>query len=114
MGMDACSLIILIMFPIRFFQSNNDSGFCGNFDNLWEWRIMNFDKEFDASGMSCPLPILKTKKALADMASGQVLKVLATDSGSVKDMQAFADQTGNALLSTDESNGKYTFFMKKK
>jgi tRNA 2-thiouridine synthesizing protein A len=75
---------------------------------------MNFDKEFDASGLSCPLPILKTKKALADMASGQVLKVIATDSGSVKDMQAFADQTGNALLATEEVNGKFTFFMKKK
>jgi len=75
---------------------------------------MNFDKEFDASGLSCPLPILKTKKALADMPSGQVLKVIATDSGSVKDMQAFADQTGNSLLATEEANGKFTFYMKKK
>jgi len=75
---------------------------------------MNIDKEFDASGMSCPLPIVKTKKALADMASGQVLKVIATDSGAVKDMQAFADQTGNALLSTTEEGGKYIFHMKKK
>lgn len=75
---------------------------------------MNFDKEYDASGLSCPLPILKTKKALAEMASGQVLKVLATDSGSVKDMQAFADQTGNSLLATEEANGKFTFYMKKK
>lgn len=75
---------------------------------------MNFDKEFDASGMSCPLPILKTKKALTDMASGQVLKLVATDSGSIKDMQAFADQTGNTLLSTEEANGSYTFYMKKK
>jgi tRNA 2-thiouridine synthesizing protein A len=75
---------------------------------------MNFDKEFDASGLSCPLPILKTKKALADMASGQVLKLVATDSGSVKDMQAFSDQTGNPLLSTAHEGGKYIFFMKKK
>lgn len=75
---------------------------------------MNFDKEFDASGMSCPLPIVKTKKALVDMASGQVLKVISTDCGSVKDMQAFADQTGNALLSTTEEGGKYIFLMKKK
>jgi tRNA 2-thiouridine synthesizing protein A len=75
---------------------------------------MNFDKEFDASGLSCPLPILKTKKALADMASGQVLKLVATDSGSVKDMQAFADQTGNTLLSTEEAKGAYIFYMKKK
>jgi tRNA 2-thiouridine synthesizing protein A len=75
---------------------------------------MNFDKEFDASGLSCPLPILKTKKALADIASGQVLKLIATDSGSVKDMQAFSDQTGNPLLSTAHEGGKYIFFMKKK
>lgn len=75
---------------------------------------MNFDKEFDASGLSCPLPILKTKKALVDMASGQVLKVIATDSGAIKDMQAFADQTGNSLLATEEASGKYTFYMKKK
>ena len=75
---------------------------------------MNFDKEFDASGLSCPLPILKTKKALAEMASGGVLKVIATDSGAVKDMQAFADQTGNSLLATEEASGKYIFYMKKK
>ena len=75
---------------------------------------MNFDKEFDASGMSCPLPIVKTNKALTDMASGQVLKVIATDCGAVKDMQAFADQTGNTLVSSEESGGKYIFFMKKK
>jgi tRNA 2-thiouridine synthesizing protein A len=75
---------------------------------------MNFDKEFDASGLSCPLPILKTKKALSDMTSGQVLKLVATDSGSVKDMQAFADQTGNALLATEEAKGAYIFYMKKK
>ena len=75
---------------------------------------MNFDKEFDASGLSCPLPILKTKKALADMTSGQVLKLVSTDAGSVKDMQAFADQTGNPLLSTGEEAGKYVFFVQKK
>ncbi len=75
---------------------------------------MNFDKEFDASGLSCPLPILKTKKALTDMASGQVLKLVATDCGAVKDMQAFADQTGNSLLGTEEASGVYTFYMKKK
>ncbi len=75
---------------------------------------MNFNKEFDASGMSCPLPIVKTKKALADMESGQILKVIATDCGAVKDMQAFADQTGNKLLSNTEVGGKYIFFMQKK
>jgi len=75
---------------------------------------MNFDKELNARGLSCPLPIVKTKKALADMTTGQVLKVISTDVGSVKDMQAFADQTGNTLLSTAEQNGEYIFFMQKK
>jgi tRNA 2-thiouridine synthesizing protein A len=75
---------------------------------------MNFDKELDARNLSCPLPIVKTKKALADMTSGQVLKVTATDVGAVKDMQAFADQTGNTLLSTAEQSGEYIFFMQKK
>jgi tRNA 2-thiouridine synthesizing protein A len=75
---------------------------------------MNFDKEFDASGLSCPLPIVKTKKALADMAPGQVLRVVATDPGSVADMAAFAEQTGNALLGQTSQDKKYVFFLKKK
>jgi tRNA 2-thiouridine synthesizing protein A len=75
---------------------------------------MNFDKELDARGLSCPLPILKTKKSLNDLTSGQVLKVVATDPGSIKDMQAFATQTGNALLSTEEADKTYTFYLKKK
>lgn len=74
---------------------------------------MNYDKEFDASGLACPLPIVKTKKALGDMASGQVLRVVATDSGSVSDMAAFADQTGHALLQSGQEGGKYVFFLKK-
>jgi tRNA 2-thiouridine synthesizing protein A len=75
---------------------------------------MNFDKELDVSGMSCPLPIVKTKKALSDLESGKVLKVIATDAGAVKDMQAFADQTGNTLLASSEADGKLIFFMRKK
>lgn len=75
---------------------------------------MNFDKELDARGLSCPLPILKTKKALNDLVSGQVLKVMATDPGSIKDMQAFANQTGNPLLASEEENKLYTFFLRKK
>ena len=74
---------------------------------------MNFDKEFDASGLACPLPIVKTKKALKDMAAGQVLKVVATDPGSVYDMAAFAEQTGNALLEQGSENSKFVFFLKK-
>jgi tRNA 2-thiouridine synthesizing protein A len=75
---------------------------------------MDFDKELDARGLNCPLPILRTKKALADLQSGQVLKVLATDPGAVKDFQTFAKQTGHALLSHDEASREFTFFMKKK
>ena len=75
---------------------------------------MQFDKELDARGLNCPLPILRTKKALTDMNSGQVLKVLATDPGSVKDFQAFSKQTGNALLSSDTANNEFIFFMKKR
>jgi tRNA 2-thiouridine synthesizing protein A len=75
---------------------------------------MNFDKEFDASGLSCPLPIVKTKKALADMGPGQVLRVVATDPGSVADMAAFAEQTGNALLEQGTEDKKFVFFLKKK
>ncbi len=75
---------------------------------------MNVDKELDARGLNCPLPILKTKKSLADMASGQVLRIVSTDCGSVKDMAAFASQTGNELVSQSEENGEYIFFMKKK
>ncbi len=75
---------------------------------------MNFDKELDARGLNCPLPILRTKKSLAELGSGQVLKVMATDPGSVKDMQAFAKQTGNELLSTAEAGGEFMFFLKKK
>jgi tRNA 2-thiouridine synthesizing protein A len=75
---------------------------------------MQFDKELDARGLNCPLPILRTKKALTDMASGQVLKVVATDPGSVKDFQAFCKQTGNPLLASDEVEKVFSFFMKKK
>lgn len=75
---------------------------------------MNADKELDARGLNCPLPILRSKKALAEIGSGQVLKIISTDPGSVKDFQAFAKQTGNELLSSTEAGGEYTFFMKKK
>lgn len=75
---------------------------------------MNVDKELDARGLSCPLPILRTKKSLQDMASGQVLKIVCTDPGSVKDMEAFTNQTGNQLLSHTQENGEYIFLMKKR
>jgi len=75
---------------------------------------MNFDKELDARGLNCPLPILRAKKALTDMASGQVLRIVATDPGSVKDFQAFAKQTGNELLSQSEADKEFVFFLKRK
>ena len=75
---------------------------------------MNFDKELDARGLNCPLPILKAKKSLNDMQSGQVLKIVATDPGSIKDFESFAKQTGHPLLSHSEANGEFTFFMRKK
>lgn len=75
---------------------------------------MNFDKELDARGLNCPLPILRTKKALAELGAGQVLKIVATDPGAVKDFQAFSKQTGNELLSSAEAGGEFVFFMKKK
>lgn len=75
---------------------------------------MEFDKEVDASGLNCPLPILRTKKALADMASGQVLKVTATDPGAVRDFAMFAKQTGNELLSQSDTSGSFVFFMKRR
>jgi tRNA 2-thiouridine synthesizing protein A len=75
---------------------------------------VNFDRELDARGLSCPLPILKTKKTLGELTSGQVLKVVSTDPGSVKDMQAFANQTGNPLLSTATEDKDYVFFLQKK
>lgn len=75
---------------------------------------MNFDKELDVRGLNCPLPILRAKKSLTDLQSGQVLKVVATDPGAVKDFQAFSKQTGHELLQHAEANKEFTFFMKKK
>ena len=75
---------------------------------------MKFDKELDTSGLSCPLPVLKAKKTLNDMASGQVLKIIATDPGSVKDMQSFSRQTGHPLLSSTEEGKSFIFLLKKR
>jgi tRNA 2-thiouridine synthesizing protein A len=75
---------------------------------------MHADKELDTRGLNCPLPILKAKKALADMASGAVLKVLATDPGSMRDFQAFARQTGNELLDQENSNDQFVHFLRRR
>lgn len=74
---------------------------------------MNFDKELDCKGLNCPLPILKTKKAMDELASGQVLKLIATDPGSIKDIDAWTKRTGNELLSSQESGKDFIFFLKK-
>jgi tRNA 2-thiouridine synthesizing protein A len=75
---------------------------------------MEFHKDLDARGLNCPLPILKAKKALAEMVSGEVLRVVATDSGSVRDFQAFARQTGNQLLEQSQEGAEFTFYMRRK
>lgn len=72
------------------------------------------DETLDASGLTCPLPLLKAKQALNKMDTGLVLKVTCTDPGSVRDFQVFSDQSGNALLGSDERDGTYTYWLKKK
>lgn len=72
------------------------------------------DLELDLSGLSCPLPLLKTKQALNRMANGQTLKVLATDPGSERDFQVFTEQSGNKLLEMQRLNGKFCYLIEKK
>jgi tRNA 2-thiouridine synthesizing protein A len=79
---------------------------------------MEFNKELDARGLNCPLPILRCKKGMAEITSGQVLKVMATDPGSVKDFQAFCKQTGHELLSLEENANvpkkEFIFYIRKR
>ncbi|MBA4344799.1 MAG: hypothetical protein C0423_21870 [Methylibium sp.] len=75
---------------------------------------MNADKELDTRGLNCPLPILKAKKALAEMESGQLLKVVATDPGSMRDFQAFARQTGNELVEQSKSGEEFVHLLKRR
>lgn len=75
---------------------------------------MEISKELDTRGLNCPLPILKAKKALAEMNSGQTLKVVATDPGSVRDFQAFARQTGNELLEQHELEGEFHHVLRRR
>ncbi len=75
---------------------------------------MEVDRELNVKGLSCPLPILRTKKALSEMVSGQVLRVVATDAHAVKDFQAFAKQTGNELLNVTELDAVFEFLFKRK
>ncbi|UAW64922.1 MULTISPECIES: sulfurtransferase TusA family protein [unclassified Mycoavidus] len=75
---------------------------------------MHFDKEVDACGLNCPLPILRAKKALADMQSGQILKVLATDPGAQRDFAAFAKQTGNQIIEVSTQDDVFTLLMRRR
>jgi tRNA 2-thiouridine synthesizing protein A len=77
------------------------------------FSMADFDQELDASGLNCPLPILRAKKTLAGMEAGQILHIIATDPGSVKDFDAFSKQTGNELLESKEEGGKFHFMIKK-
>ena len=75
---------------------------------------MNINKELDARGLNCPLPILKAKKALADMETGELLRIVATDGGSVRDFQAFARQTGNEMVHQESTNGEHVTVLRRR
>jgi len=75
--------------------------------------MMEFDHELDASGLNCPLPVLRAKKTLKRMDSGQVLKIVATDPGSMKDFEEFSVHTGNTLLQSKAQDGRYMFWLRK-
>jgi tRNA 2-thiouridine synthesizing protein A len=74
---------------------------------------MNIAQEVDARGLNCPLPILRAKKAIAAVAQGELIKLFATDPGSIKDMQAFCSQTGNELVQSGEEGGAFVFLVRK-
>ncbi len=76
--------------------------------------MSDIDRELDTRGLNCPLPILKAKKTLAEMASGQVLKVVSTDAGSVRDFQAFSRQTGNELVQQDTAGPEYVHVLRRR
>tara|TARA_B100001029_G_scaffold64339_1_gene52131 strand:+ start:1529 stop:1759 length:231 start_codon:yes stop_codon:yes gene_type:complete len=75
--------------------------------------MSDFDKELDTSGLNCPLPIIKAKKEINGMDAGQILHIISTDPGAVKDFESFAKQTGNILLNSEEKDNKFYFLMKK-
>lgn len=75
--------------------------------------MAHFDQELDARGLNCPLPILRAKKSITALGNGQVLRILASDPGSVKDFEAFCRQTGNTLVSSGQNGGEYEFLIRK-
>jgi tRNA 2-thiouridine synthesizing protein A len=76
--------------------------------------VEEYDREVDARGLACPLPILRAKKALADMQSGEILKIVCTDRGSIRDFQAFAKQTGNDLLRQLTAEPEFIHFLRRR
>ncbi len=94
-----------------------DSGRVSEFKNVNSQDNQNimseYTEKFDATGLNCPMPILRSKKVLNTLSSGDVLYVISTDSGSVKDFEAFCKQTGNELLESNEADGKYHYYIKK-
>jgi len=78
-----------------------------------EFKMSDYSEKFDATGLNCPLPILRSKKVLSTMNSGDVLFVIATDAGSVKDFDSFCKQTGNELIESSESGNQYHYYIKK-
>ena len=77
-------------------------------------RAMNFDVELDARQLACPLPILRVKKSLSQMTSGQIIRVVATDKGAPNDFEEFCRQTGNVLLSSVAIDGEFVFFLRRR
>ncbi|MEJ2059212.1 MAG: sulfurtransferase TusA family protein [Gammaproteobacteria bacterium] len=75
--------------------------------------MTGFDSELNAAGLNCPLPILKTKKAITELQAGQVIKVVATDPGAVKDFEAFCKQTGHELVEQEQGGGEFVFYIRK-
>ena len=75
--------------------------------------MLNIDLEIGARGLNCPLPILRTRKGINTLASGQVVKIIATDPGSVKDLEVFCKQTGNEMLESSQQDGEYYFNIRK-
>ncbi len=95
---------------IESFKTNNIS--VDNY-NPYGVSMADFDKELDTSGLNCPLPIIKAKKEINSMEDGQILHVISTDPGAVKDFESFANQTGNELVSSEEKDNKFYFLLKK-
>ncbi len=75
---------------------------------------MDIDKEIDTRGLNCPLPILKAKKALAELSSGQLLRVVATDAGSLRDFQAFSRQTGHELVEQQTVGAEFVHVLRRR